>query len=205
MHVVLVTYTDWLPELATFDVIIAVDSGIKQFALTKQRCHYWIGEFDSVDNSADYRQFADTVIELPQIKDETDTQAALNFARTQLQATAVTIVTTHSGRFDHQYAQLLLCQWGIDHGIKVEIISPTSYIRVLVPGTYRIAAESYRYLSVFAWQEPVFDLTLTHVAYPLAKYQLTCSDPLGISNEITQQAAQLHFTTGKLLLIQSRD
>lgn len=205
MHVVLVTYSDWLPDLAMYDVAIAVDSGIKQFALANQHCHYWIGDFDSVEQKQNYDQFATEIIELPRIKDVTDTQAALEFAQLHLQATKVTIVTTHSGRFDHQYAQVLLCQWGLKNGVEVTICSRTSLIQLLQPGQYQIPPGDYKYLSVFAWQKTVHELTITDVAYPLHHATLTYGNPLGISNEINGSSARIQFTSGQLLLVQSRD
>lgn len=205
MHVVLVTYSDWLPNLTAYDCVIAVDSGMKQLAQAQQYCDYWIGDFDSTDQIQLYEPFAKTIIRLPQIKDETDTQAALTFAVATLKATQVTIVTTHSGRFDHQYAQLLLCHWGIEHGVAVEILSPTTVIRLLPPGQYEIAAETYRYLSVFAWQQAVNDLTISEVAYPVSRQRLEPSNPIGISNEIIGSTAKVQFATGLLLVMQSRD
>lgn len=205
MKIALITYTSWLPDLTAYDYVIAVDSGMKQLAKRGHRCDYWIGDFDSIPAIEPYAQLAKTRIQLPTMKDETDTHAALLFAIEQLAADEVTIVTTHSGRFDHQYAQVLLCQLGLSLGVHVQIESPTAKIQLLTPGEYTFLASQYTYLSLFAWQAVVEGLTLTKVAYPLHNVTLPPASPLGISNEIIGPVATVVFTKGLLLVIESCD
>ncbi|MGL4952716.1 MAG: thiamine diphosphokinase [Culicoidibacterales bacterium] len=205
MKVMLVAYTNWLPNLDAYDYVIAVDSGIRQFAKAQRSCDYWIGDFDSIDAIEPYQRFTKVTKQLPKMKDETDTHAALLFAIEQLQATEVTIITTHSGRFDHQYAQMLLCQFGIKNGVQVKIQSQTAEIELLTPGSYRFEANDYPYFSIFAWQQQVGDLTFKHVIYPLEHVTVAPDSPLGISNELVGPWAQLEFGSGLLLVIRSRD
>lgn len=204
MKIALLTYSDWLPNLDAFDIVIAVDSGIKQLARAGRSADYWIGDFDSSGSVVSYQNAAKQIIQLPTHKDETDTHYALQFAIEQLAATEVVIFTTHSGRFDHQYVLVLLAQYGFMRGVAVTVESQTSIIQLLNPGTHQIHKQ-LDYLSLFAWQTPVTGLSVRNVAYPLDNITLMPSNPLGISNEINSEQAEINFENGVLLVIHSRD
>ena len=61
------------------------------------------------------------------------------------------------------------------------------------------------YLSLFAVGEPVENLTLEGVYYPLDGYRLTGLDPLCVSNEIVEKECNISFSKGVLLVIESKD
>ncbi|MGL5295722.1 MAG: thiamine diphosphokinase [Culicoidibacterales bacterium] len=205
MKVALVAYSNWFPNLSTYDCVVAVDSGIHQFIKANVVADYWIGDCDSSNEHLLIIDYAKQMIQLPTEKDETDTHAAVIFAIKQLHANEITIFTTHSGRFDHQYVLLLLCELGLQYDISIQVISQTSKIQLMEPGEYVIPKSTYQYISLFAWHQKVEQLSITGVKYPLDDVVLLPANPLGISNEICETSAKLSFGSGKLLVIESSD
>ena len=59
-------------------------------------------------------------------------------------------------------------------------------------------------LSVFAWSEHCSGVTERGVFYPLDNASLTREFPLGISNRITADEAEITCGSGTLLVMQSR-
>ncbi len=60
-------------------------------------------------------------------------------------------------------------------------------------------------LSVFALTEVCTGVTLHGVKYPLERVELHSSYPLGVSNEITADFAEVSVDTGLLLIVQTAD
>ena len=78
-------------------------------------------------------------------------------------------------------------------------------ITILLPGTHQLPAMTGRKLSLLAYTPEVNGVTLRGTAWPLTNHTLTSRYPLGVSNEITGDAAQLSFTGGALLVVYAQD
>ena len=58
---------------------------------------------------------------------------------------------------------------------------------------------------MFPFTPTVKGLTLRGFKYPLEKYELQCYHSLGVSNEISEEKAEISFEEGILLMVESKD
>lgn len=165
-----------------------------------------IGDFDSI-SAHEYEQVSkqcQNIIKLSCEKDETDTEVAINYAISK-GITEIHIYGGLGGRFDHTIANMrLLLQFAKRH-ILIKLIDQTNSLTVLSAGTHLLGRLPYRYLSFFALESTVADLTLEGFKYPLNRYLLTQDDVRCISNEMIEDSAKVIFESGYLLMINSED
>ena len=62
-----------------------------------------------------------------------------------------------------------------------------------------------RYVSFLPFGGDVEGVTLEGFAYPLVDFYLPYVNSRSVSNEIAEEEAQVSFTKGRLLMIESRD
>lgn len=184
----------FLREIRTGDYIIAVD-----------RAAYWllshhvtpdiaVGDFDSASHE-EFRlikKFIKVIKQYPSIKDKTDMELALSYARGQ------TFIYGWSGtRLDHTLATLHMMKHHI-------LIDENNRIRLIGLGKTVIEKASYRYISVLPYTKSI-TLSLTGFTYNLTRKILTKGSSVGVSNEIIGKEGVLHVFSGKAWLIESND
>ncbi|MDE5977202.1 MAG: thiamine diphosphokinase [Turicibacter sp.] len=186
--------------------IIGVDRGALSLIEHKVFPHLAIGDFDSVAESElqTIKGKSLECIQLPCEKNETDTEVALNLAL-QKGATEVSVYGSLGGRMDHSLANIRLLLQFVKKGLAVKLVDQTQQITVLAPGHYDILASHLPYISFFALDSTVMNLTLQRLKYPLINYELTLDDIRCISNEAIESDFSVSFTDGYLLMIFSRD
>ncbi|GLC87449.1 thiamine diphosphokinase [Lysinibacillus piscis] len=171
--------------------------------------HAIVGDFDSltaeeyqlvITHTHDSERFQEE-------KDETDTDLALlkalRYAPTEIILTGVT-----GGRLDHYEAairSIYRLQKEYPH-IAFKIVNQTNVLQFLMPGTHRIPANpNYRYLSFFAHEEPIKNVTLRHVKYETTDVDISLGTSMFTSNEIIGDAGSISFSQGICLMIRSID
>jgi thiamine pyrophosphokinase len=75
---------------------------------------------------------------------------------------------------------------------------------LLAPRRYEIPAAEGFSLSLFSYGERVGGLSISGTKYTLQNGEIDNAFPIGISNEIVGEAAQIEFESGLLLVVQSR-
>ncbi len=65
----------------------------------------------------------------------------------------------------------------------------------------KISAKKSGYVSVFSLDTRCEGVTLKGLKYPLSRYTLTNSYPIGVSNEFTGQAAEINAEKGAFLVV----
>lgn len=182
--------------------LIGVDYGAFYLASKGFRMEYAIGDFDSVteEELKLIKKSCNYFVELPENKDETDSEYAINIAFSN-DYEEVIMLGVLGGRADHFYANLMLLLRYYKK--KVAIMNYYNYIQLLGRGNYLIPKQNYKYLSVFA-MEPS-SINLTGVKYPLEHYVLNSDSTIGTSNEISESEAQLTVNFGHVLVIQAND
>ncbi len=138
-------------------------------------------------------------------KDVTDTQIAVELA-IELGADKIHILGGTGTRLDHTFANIRILNLGLEKGIPILLEDPNNRIYLkkesfLIPRKEQFGT----YVSFFALGEPVTDLTLEGFFYPLRGYCMSGMDPLGVSNEITENVGKVYFSSGTLLVIESKD
>lgn len=137
----------------------------------------------------------------PAEKDDTDTALAVQYAA-ERGCTEFHIYGVFGGaRPEHSIANLQTL-----HGMALQGLNG-----VLHHGNTTVRVQSGRavypkfkgMLSVFALTEVCTGVTLHGVKYPLESVELRSSYPLGVSNEITADFAEVSVDTGLLLIVQT--
>lgn len=197
----------WLDlEAIKSSFIIGVDRGALTLVKQGIRPHLAIGDFDSVTES-EFELIKETALEmfeLPAEKNETDTEVALNVAIAK-QATEVFIYGALGGRIDHSLANIRLLLQFAKKGMSITLVNQKNALTVLSPGQHEIKHPGLPYISFFALESTVENLTLKHLKYPLQNYTLAQDDIRCISNETIEPLFNVSFSNGYLLMIYSRD
>lgn len=186
--------------------VIGVDYGALTAVNQGLHLNLAIGDFDSVTDLEFevIKQASSEIIKLSPQKNETDTEVALNVALAK-QATEVVIYGALGGRIDHSLANIRLLLQFIKKGISITLVDQKNILTILSPGRHEIKQPSLPYISFFAVESTVENLTLTGLKYPLKNYTLTQEDIRCISNEIIDSSFNVSFSSGYLLMIYSCD
>ena len=186
--------------------VIGVDYGALTAVNQGLHLNLAIGDFDSVTDLEFevIKQASSEIIKLSPQKNETDTEVALNVALAK-QATEVVIYGALGGRIDHSLANIRLLLQFIKKGISITLVDQKNILTILSPGQHKIKQPRLPYISFFAVESTVENLTLTGLKYPLKNYTLTHEDIRCISNEIIDSSFNVSFSRGYLLMIYSCD
>ncbi|MFJ8099004.1 thiamine diphosphokinase [Lysinibacillus sp. NPDC096212] len=171
--------------------------------------HAIVGDFDSLSQEEYKLVMAHTNDRqrFQEEKDETDTDLALLKALTYTpQEIVLTGVT--GGRLDHYEAAVRsIYRLQKEHPqVVLKIINHANMLQFLMPGKHFIEAdEQYRYLSFFAHEEPIKDVTLRHVKYETTNEEISLGTSRFTSNEIIGNSGSISFSQGICLMIRSID
>ena len=175
-----------------FDAIIAVDAGYAALVERGIAPHHAFGDFDSLGFVPQEAEGGVCVHPFDPHKDFTDMDLALNFA----------IDDGLYARLDHSLANLQLMAaaarkgqrvWGVTEEEVVVALDAEGELNHL-----EIAAGSQGICSVLAHSDSVSGVYETGLAYGLEDARLTNCFPLGISNELTGQAARISLEEGSV-------
>ena len=180
---------------------IGADRGALHLAERGIRMVLAIGDFDSVseEEMKRIREFSDEVMVLNPIKDDSDSEAAVDEA-VRRGYEKIYIAGAFGGRIDHEIVNLRLC---FKYPERVILTDPGNRCIALKEGTHVIKKEGYRYLSVFAQKK--CEISLKGFKYPLDHRVLDETSLYGLSNEILEEEGIIEVHSGMILVIMSRD
>ena len=189
--------------------LIAADKGLEFFITAGITPDLIVGDFDSLssEGKAYMEKLPQTSIRrLKPEKDDSDTQSAVNLAISR-GAKDILILGGTGTRLDHVMANLGLLLSGKERGVNIRLADVNNYITLVDNGTVLHKSRQYgKYVSFFSVGGDVAGLSLKGFKYPLNRYHLTVADSgLTVSNEITEETAEITYDSGQLLMIMSRD
>ena len=197
-------------EKEAFDQIIAVDNGLK-FLYENQISPTWIvGDFDTA--APELVEYYRTQTGIPirrfnPVKDSTDSQIAIELAL-ELDSTEITILGGTGTRLDHVLGNIQSLMLAKNKGVSCMILDEYNRIQ-LIDGIVRLTkVEQYgRYVSLLPLTTQVAGVSLHGFKYELTDYTFTStgSAGLGVSNEITEDIAEIRIKSGIFIMIESRD
>ena len=88
-----------------------------------------------------------------------------------------------------------------EQGGRAYLVGTGETLTVLRNGRLEFLPEAKGYISIFAVNGPAYGVTLTGLKYPLDKYYMLGSYPIGVSNEFTGQPSSAETAEGSLLII----
>ena len=202
-------------HMSEADLIIAADSGYNNASRLGVRPGLLLGDLDSIDRkklAPDELEHIEKII-VPAIKDDTDTQLAVDTAISR-GADEIYIIGGLGGRLDHTLSSVFLLEYIADRGAGAVMSDGQSRVRVmktagepvtlLIPKTFD-GENGFKYLSVVPLTDECEGVRISGVFYPLDGVTLKRSYSYAVSNEITSDSAEITLERGTMLVIESRD
>lgn len=188
--------------------IIGVDKGVEYLYHHSIMPQYIVGDFDSVGQEIIryYREETKVAIrEYNPIKDASDTEIALRLAMT-IGSKEIYILGATGGRLDHLWANIQTLSIACKSNIKAYILDKRNKITVIDKPCVLKKSEAYgKYLSIFSLSGEIFDLNLRGTKWPLAHHTLKPMDSLTVSNQFHSEEVEIDFSSGVLVVMETRD
>lgn len=201
----------------SFDKVFAVDKGLEYVERLGLLPDYIVGDFDTVNpkilkayeekiQKGESHAFIDYH---PAKKDATDTEIALDRAINE-EPDCITILAATGDRIDHVLMNLSILMQPLSAGIDCVIVDRKNKIQLLSDKRKNYLEiknkEQYgKYLSLIPMTSKVEALTITGVMYPLTDKDVYQGSSLTVSNQIIDDIATIHFKSGTMLVIESKD
>ena len=189
------------------DTIVACDRGYEALAAIGVTPDVVVGDLDSM--SEQFRKVLEykdiEVIRLNPVKDDTDTEAAIALCAGR-GAEKIYLFGATGSRVDHMLGNIELLAYAADRGCQLIIIDRHNRIRLL-QHSFKITKDEQwgEYISLIPYSPVVEKLTLQGFKYELQDFDMKKGNTLGISNEITADTADISFSSGKLIMVESSD
>lgn len=193
------------------DYIIAADSGLNTLEEAGVVPNLILGDYDSLHGGAEvlklYQEQNIPILKYKAEKNFTDTEAALDEAiRRGGKDCEISILGACGGRLDHFLGNLQDLVIPLRAGVRATIIDEQNRICLLNrPLTLKKSEAFGKYISFLPFTERSEGVTLRGFKYPLDDKTLVQGNSLGISNEITEETAEISLKTGILIMVESRD
>lgn len=179
--------------------IIAADGGYARLKAMGINPDIVVGDFDSLKGEVPKDC---EVMTVPCEKDDTDMLLAV---RRALAAgySYIMLCGALGGRFDHTFANIQTLEFIAENGGEGTIFSCDNIIMLQSIGKRQYKRKNGWYFSIFSLTDETV-VTSRGTKYDLSDYPLKRSFPLGVSNEITEEYADIEVKKGKLLVVFSK-
>lgn len=186
-----------LPQTEPGDLIIAADSGLKGLEEAGIKADVCVGDFDSLGCEPNCRE----VVRLPVEKDDTDLIAALKIGLERGYRDFLLFGVLGGARFSHSLAAVQTLLWLMKKGARGTVISSGCRVYPLGRGKRDYPETKRGTISVFAAGGEA-EVTLRGLKYPLCRYRLKPSFPLGVSNSFTGCPASIQVHFGRVIIVE---
>ena len=181
--------------------VVCADGGYDAAARFGIRPDLLIGDFDSVRSPLPEGVEA---IRLKVEKDDTDLLAAVKEGIRRGFSSFVLTGVLGGDRFDHSLANLCVLQYLCTQGCKAFIEQDRCRVFLLRSGRLTLSGEKGCTVSVFPFGCASCEVSYTGLQYPLTHTLLTSEVPLGVSNHIADDRAQIVVHSGYALIVVQR-
>lgn len=191
-----------------FDVILAADVGMEALYRDHVLPDIIVGDFDSV-NPDTLEYFHDKeqieICMLTPEKNDTDTEHAIREA-IRRGAHEIVILGGTGSRIDHVLGNICLLGIGLEERVDIRMVDEHNRIRMIdSPLKIRKKDQFGKYISLIPFSGRAEGVTLKGFKYPLDNYTMGGFNSLGISNEIVDDEAEISFTSGQMIVVESKD
>ena len=177
------------------DYIICADGGLgyaRKFGITPDLI---VGDFDSFGSVPT----DGSVIILPCEKDVTDMHYAV-MNGLEKGYSNFRIYGALGGRIDHSLGNIQLLMYITDNGGNAFLVGNEFDITLLKNSKIMFNGKCGKYISVFSYTSESKGVTIKGLKYELTDAVLTNNNPLGVSNEFTDDIASVEVLDGALLI-----
>ncbi len=183
------------------DLLIGVDKGCLLLAKKGINIDVGIGDFDSVsENEFEIiKKACKKLIKLNPIKDDTDFEHALNYAKDSGYRD-IEVYGVLGGRQDHNLLNIKLIYL---NDLNINVYDEKNKLFCLNKGKHIIKKDGYKYISLFVFAKCLISISGT--AYELKDRELNKIDNYTTSNEILNDECLLEIKEGRVLVVQAND
>lgn len=187
------------------DIVVCCDGGMKHTKNLGIIPHFIIGDFDSAsfDLIEYYKNIDVKFKEFPTKKDETDMELAVNHVINELNPKEVVIFGGIGSRIDHTLANLHILERFMKKGINAKLINEKNCVQV-TDKSLIIEGKKGNLLSIIPMGLDTV-ISLKGFEYPLESAYIAHESPIGISNIVTSEKAEIIVEKGMIYIIESND
>lgn len=184
---------------------IVVDGALETTHRLGIRPDFIVGDFDTVNQELLEYYDKDIILRHPPEKDQTDTELAIETALRNGCNQLVFFGATGS-RLDHSLGNIFLLEHLLKQGIEAEILNENNRL-YLKNHDFLLKRKEARgdFVSLLPLTETVENVTLRGFKYPVEHLTFYREKTLGISNEITEEEANVEFSKGIFIVVESQD
>ena len=176
-------------------LVICADSGLDHALDAGIQPDIVVGDFDSC--TVQLPQGVECIRVSP-VKDDTDTILAADTAIAR-GCSELRFFCATGGRFDHTFANVQMLEYLSKKGVSAILYGGCETIRLLTEGECASLRKHDGFVSVFALSDKAV-VSECGMKYPLDRYELSRSFPLGVSNEIAADTALITVHSGIVIL-----
>lgn len=193
--------------IASFDIVIGVDRANLYLISENLPISLAIGDFDSVSEGEfkTIQTHSKETIKLKPEKDDTDTEAALKWVFEHYPKAKVKIYGAFGGRLDHSLSNIFLPTNPelLDFCQQISLIDRQNTLTYLLPGHHTISKEpDMTYISFMT--EHCHNFSISNAKYNLNEENFF-PKKIYSSNEFIADTLTVSFSSGYLIVIQSKD
>jgi len=194
----------WLAGmLAQADQLICVDSGAEHAVALGFVPQVVVGDMDSIDPTllASFQRQEVCIKKYPAEKDDTDT--ALGLAEALASHPDEIIILGATGtRFDHTLANVHLLRVALEHQVLTRIVNEVNEISLVAPQQPAVVEGAPgAVFSLLPLTEKVTGVCVKGARWPLQDATFSIGNPIGVSNRLSEDKADICLATGLMLLI----
>jgi len=183
------------------DLLICADGGYDAAKKHGLKPDLVIGDFDSMP--FEHVRGCES-IRLPVHKDDTDMVVCLEEGRRRGYS-SFRIAGCLGGRLDHTISNLQCLYDCALRGEEAWMCDERNMVTILQPGSYSFPQKENCKFSLLSYTPQVRGVNLRGTEWELTGAELSNRYPLGVSNEIREERAELSFEEGALIVLYSKD
>jgi thiamine pyrophosphokinase len=176
--------------------IICADGGLDIALQNEITPNLIVGDFDSI--KSELPKDIET-IKLKTAKDDTDMMAAIKEG-IRRGYKEFELICALGGRFDHSFANFCALQYLASQGCKAVIVSKDCRVFLLTTGRLTLSKLKGSTISVFPFGAGSCTVSYEGMKYPLSEARLSSANPIGVSNQIIADDAQIIIHSGNALI-----
>lgn len=181
--------------------IICADSGLKHVQNLKLLPSCILGDFDSYYGDIPYTNVE--VIKYPKEKDDTDLMIAVKYA-IEKKYDDIVIYGALGQRLDHTFASVQTLNYIYEQGLTGVLVGDDDIVMIQKKGICKYSKKEDYYFSIFNMSEKSTKISINGFKYNVNKALISNFFPIGVSNEILNEEAEIEVISGELLIIYSK-
>ena len=192
-------------KINKYDKIIAVVGGLSAANLLSLTPDVIVGDFDTVSKdvlSAYENNIESEIVRLNPVKDDTDTQCAINIA-ISMGAKEIHIIGGSGGRIDHELANIFMLKMALEKGVKAIMYDKINKVHVIRGCNKLVKDPMYSsYISFIQLEGPAKNVSMNGFVYNVENFDFDTSNEyrLGVSNEFENEEAKISVGEGMFIV-----